>query len=568
MKRPNVRAFESGTSFRLPWAPTAGWSTFPGAFTLVEVLVATVLSLIIMAAVVTVFASISTSISQSRSTLEMSDRLRTTAAQLKRDLEGVTVTMLPPRRPETNEGYFEYIEGPVGPVFMPEDLWKWSGSTPALTTANPQTQPYAFDIDRTTGTTGVADTTIGDNDDILMFTTRAKDRPFVGRCGAPTTAMPTPPTTESWVAEVAWFVRGRTLYHRVLLVAPNAFTTAPLSTPATGTTPASGYYANYDVSAHAYSSTLVVPNSLGDLTKREYRFAHPYTGFPYDARVWGQLGLPTLRETAAAAFTVLPGSTVTLPTMPPFMARDFSTNPYPWTNYVDTASGTQSHYYDTTVTRITDDVAMTNVVGFDVKAWDPGAPVLQYNNQILMPGDSYYTKLMTGVVSWTGVSVAYYGAYVDLGWDPNSVYYAKRTAGTPLPYFGHVGKGYIVGGNYSAPTYLGVNTGSSQRDPSGLMADSNSPVDNKSARVYDTYSLHYEYDGVQQPTHATGVTVADIGTNGGDDDGYNGADDPGEAETCPPYPVPLRGIQIKIRAMDPDSGQVREVTVVQEFLPQ
>ena len=36
----------------------------------------------------------------------------------------------------------------------------------------------------------------------------------------------------------------------------------------------------------------------------------------------------------------------------------------------------------------------------------------------------------------------------------------------------------------------------------------------------------------------------------------------------PPYAVPLRGIQVKIRAFEPDSKQIREVTVVQDFLPQ
>ena len=33
---------------------------------------------------------------------------------LQSDLKGVTVTMNPPRRPEDNEGYFEYVEGPMG----------------------------------------------------------------------------------------------------------------------------------------------------------------------------------------------------------------------------------------------------------------------------------------------------------------------------------------------------------------------------------------------------------------------------------------------------------------------
>ena len=38
--------------------------------------------------------------------------------------------------------------------------------------------------------------------------------------------------------------------------------------------------------------------------------------------------------------------------------------------------------------------------------------------------------------------------------------------------------------------------------------------------------------------------------------------------TAPPYPIPLRGIQVKIRTFEPDSRQVHEVTVIQDFLPQ
>lgn len=32
----------------------------------------------------------------------------------------------------------------------------------------------------------------------------------------------------------------------------------------------------------------------------------------------------------------------------------------------------------------------------------------------------------------------------------------------------------------------------------------------------------------------------------------------------PPYPVPLKGILIRIRVVDPDSRQIREVTVTED----
>lgn len=56
--------------------------------------------------------------------------------------------------------------------------------------------------------------------------------------------------------------------------------------------------------------------------------------------------------------------------------------------------------------------------------------------------------------------------------------------------------------------------------------------------------------------------------NGLDDDGNGVVDDADEFLTSPPYPVPLRGIQVKIRVFEPDSRSVREVTIKQDFLPQ
>ncbi len=83
-------------------------------YTLVEILVATTLSLLLLAAVVQMFGDVGQSITDSRAMLELSDRLRLVATRLQQDLAGVTVTMNPPRRPENNEGYFEYIKAPIG----------------------------------------------------------------------------------------------------------------------------------------------------------------------------------------------------------------------------------------------------------------------------------------------------------------------------------------------------------------------------------------------------------------------------------------------------------------------
>ncbi|MGI9455565.1 MAG: hypothetical protein ACR2NU_03340, partial [Aeoliella sp.] len=97
-------------------------------------------------------------------------------------------------------------------------------------------------------------------------------------------------------------------------------------------------------------------------------------------------------------------------------------------------------------------------------------------------------------------------------------------------------------------------------------------------RVYDTWSFHYENDGINQDNDldASNNPAFDEGTNGFDNLGdYSdgrfirlGVDDVGERETSPPYPSPLRAVQIKLRVYEPDSRQPREVTVRQHFVPE
>jgi prepilin-type N-terminal cleavage/methylation domain-containing protein len=527
-------------------------------FTLIEVLVATTLTLMLIGAVVSVFELVSNSVSDARSTLEMSDRLRATSMQLQRDLAGVTVTMLPPRRPEDNEGYFEFIENSI---LTPTQV---SGQY----TLRPDTYSGMIDPTPRAVNAGTAepdisnarvdDTTVGDTDDILMFTTRSLDRPFVGRYGASNVANN---VIESQVAEVAWFMRGRTLYRRQLLVVPGLSVIGSFS------------YVNYDVSARVEAtgsnSSRWVANTLGDLTKRENRFAHPCdpmeifsnrsstrTPFPYDVRRWGQLGLPTMWETASTFWS--PG--LTFPqTLNASHGKRMPVRPQ--RTWVDLWSGSDgidttinvnqaftnanqnrisnpcaSNFLDTNANaRATEDVILTNVIGFDVKVWDPGAPLFSRTvrsgtgtrNVTVAPGDFGYPTNLNNTTP-TG-----YGAYVDLGYAP----------------------GYNGRSGYPRPRFHVLSW-----DPLG-----NSPPRSGLTRTYDTWSTHYEYDGAAQ----TGsLNMADRASDGIDNDGRNGVDDAGERETQAPYPYPLRSIQVKIRAFEPDSRQIREVTVVQDFMPQ
>lgn len=450
----------------------------------VELLAATVISLIVMGATVQLFGTVGNQITYGRSNIEQGDRLRGAIERLRKDLRGVTVDMRAWNRPEDASGYFEIVKGP-------SSAWDKGVSGPV---ANPNSSPGA--------------SLGGYTADGLFFTTRSRDVPFVGRAGQ------SGGTVESQVAEVAWYLQPTnmaatsgtgatvytnpktyTLYRRLMLVLPGINSSIATGSPPSITSsqyldPNSVGVPVYDLSAHQSgtgSSAVWILNSLADLSYRENRFAHTVGSFPY-----------SINATTLQAF--------------PYSASD----PY---------------------TRYGEDVVLTNVLSFDVKVWDPGTPVLQDGSgNPLVPSDYGYSsgKAMTSPV---------YGAYVDLNW--NGSPYTGNPSGAPPSYFG--------GSYYGSGANSGVSAGSSA---------SQFPMANSA--TYDTWSAGYE---VWNP----GTTSSNQSCNGFDDtpsgktDG--GVDNPNERITSPPYPAPIRGIQIKIRTYEFTSKQVREATIQENFAP-
>jgi hypothetical protein len=206
--------------------------------------------------------------------------------------------------------------------------------------------------------------------------------------------------------------------------------------------------------------------------------------------------------------------------------------------------------------RYGEDVILTNVLSFDVKAYDPDAPVRYIDKNsnglpdddtsvALQPSDPGY--FFQGSETYNRMSLST-GAFVDLGYGvsfdfPNQKY--------------DVAKSPVVNSWFSALpnsksklTATGVNT---------------SPAPTYYPCTYDTWSLHYENNSIDEDDGGSGLV--DEGMNGFDDDGDGVVDEADEYETQPPYIRPLRGIQVTIRIYEPDSRQVREVTVVQDFVP-
>ncbi len=267
-------------------------------YTLVEILVALVLTLILMTAVVKVFGDVGPSISNARKALEQFDRQRTVGQQLGQDLNNMTAR-LDGRAGRSEEalGYAEFVEGSY--LFY---------NAPA---AAGQPSYYAINAK-----TNQPDYSVGERGDFIQFTARNAARPYVGRYNPTGSA---PQTVQSDVAEIAWFLRGNHLHRRVLLVVPGA-AQALAAYPNKA-----NYYNDNDISARIVTANgkfQIVPNSLADLTKRENRFGHDaaavslrcprlgdagasHAGRVYFTHIYGQLDG---RLDAAATRALLPAA--------------------------------------------------------------------------------------------------------------------------------------------------------------------------------------------------------------------------------------------------------------------
>jgi prepilin-type N-terminal cleavage/methylation domain-containing protein len=480
--------------------------------TLVEMMVAVTATLVLMAAIAQIFAVFGTAVSDSRSVIELDSRMRAVAWRLRNDLGGATAPTLPPLSPIQDVGYFEIIEGPSSDTALYYDAQQANGAfNPAFLKSGTTAGPQATSDDRI----------LGDTDDVLLFTTRNTKTPFLGRYLSGTSPI-TRGKYESPIAEVAWFLRPARIGSAAATANPVTYTLHRrqlLVVGYVGASPFSGsrnlvdstmvggrwatwdsFYEDFDLSVRAARNTgsgliTYLPNTLSDLTRRESRFMHNVNG-----------------DTTGSDHPYR------------FPAGSFQDQPAPAGL---TFAGTS---------REGDDVVLTNVIGFDVRVFDPTAEVRADGSTLLTPGDPGFTS---------GTSVGQ-GCYVDLG--------NNMPAGGTARFSG-------PGDSRSGVRPAGGGTTWLSR-----------------ARTWDTWSTHYETDGIDQDNQY-GI---DQGSNGLDDnqdglvdngdfdangDGVIAVAERGEMEAPPPYPWPLRGIEVRLRCYEPSSRQVRQVTIRHSFVP-
>ncbi|MBA63818.1 MAG: hypothetical protein CMJ76_15805, partial [Planctomycetaceae bacterium] len=305
--------------------------------TLVELMVASTLGLVLVIGVLEAFRQITNSVTKGRATVQISGQLRNITNLMRSDFQGITVQAIPNTSAGSGMGYFEIIEGVDNDFVI----------TP------PNTLPAAVD------------NLSGDTDDVVMFTSRRLNNPFSGRIEGRLLDSTRPfEIIESPNAEVIYWLEPRnteylrdgldnnsdgtvdelaegqlgtlnyngmplaTLRRRALLIRPDLNGPQGILMQPNGTPyPASSatFFLNLnDISIRVNPNNTISANSLADLTLRQNRVAHIPAG--------------TINNNVDTKF------------------------PYPFTHtLVPFQSGVA----------MGEDVIMDQVIGFDLRVFDP-----------------------------------------------------------------------------------------------------------------------------------------------------------------------------------------------------
>jgi len=324
-----------------------------------------------------------------------------------------------------------------------------------------------------------------------------------------------------------------TLHRRVFLILPSL----DLSDPEIQRLSPSVYYQAFDVSTSLqWNATEGIwnktANSLETVSLRQNRVAH--NGYPVDEPTDPSL-LPTFPYPLSRALLIPHGSML-------FKGDDgewgaaaanddnlFTKNDVWEAGFFGTDDLTVPHTMGAVAESFGSDVMLANLLAFDVKAYDPGVEIQRAASlsDPVLPGDPGYGSAPADVIGYGGYVDLFYGRYAPVS--NRSLFSVASGLSFPFP---------IVWGML--------------------------PGDYSRSATYDTWSMFYERDGLNEDEDS----LFDEGSDGLDNDDQYGVDDAGERETSPPYPYPLRGIQVRIRILDRDTRQVRQMTVCSDFVPE
>jgi len=322
------------------------------AYTLVELLIALALSMILLIGVTELFSRVSSVMSETRATLNLSANLDGVELLLRQDLARIQpkdgddrLTIKPGRMiesiasPGTVEvedfGYLEIVEGPNHSLCSCFDDPSSLCSCPNAPCNDISCRPYVNEKKE-------HDPTVGDVDDIFAFTAKADPAtPFRGLIDGK--------LAERNYAEIVWFVRGNTLYRRIRLI---------------------------DDQSSKIDPTV---NSMAELALRERRFGRSLADtFPcplYDnanppTQSQYYLRMPTLEEVLHDPWHLADWRDP--PTGQRIDNPDLWEQPHFFPASQDRKSGSLTKYVSTPRHhRAGEDIVLTNVLSFDIKVWCP-----------------------------------------------------------------------------------------------------------------------------------------------------------------------------------------------------
>ena len=542
------------------------------AFTLVELLVSVTLTLLVVFAIVQIFDVLGSNMRLGRALIEMSGQMRTVTNRLQQDLDNVTCQVKPWNDPESGSGYFMFIERNA----RDQDAMSFDADGNSL--LGPDGQNDAADAGQSTH--------FGDWDDVLALTVRSPDRPFVGRMVTTTGGVT---TIQSQEAEVVWWTAvvdtdgdgnidptetNIVLLRRIFLIAPN-LQNAINSVYAGGGTL---NVALSDLSVHAETGQPPITNTLADLSRPDLRAVAQRSDVLVNNDLVYEIAFPTV-----IAPSDIPGD-----------------SNHSLLGVLD-GSQSQSAANDQLNVGVAfgDYVVLTDTLAFDIRAYDPLAPIISVNGIAIAPGDPGYPppqnandraplddlRNVVGIAiddipGPITVSTAYgsaemigRGAYVDLGylltWNyggPDGPRLVFTSSHSDLSVIGNsfdpderpLGRVSHFSG---LPAFRDMSLSGTVgfRDPGEpFWRLDNGLLENTAARAYnlyhnvdvptiyyDTWTSFYERDGENQDFDE----LTDEGTDGLDNSmkangnhdltggaAINGVDDPTERETSPPLP--------------------------------
>jgi len=505
-----------------------------GGFTLLEVLIATAVTLLMMLSLSQIFKVIGESMQRGRAVLELNNRLRSVTHRIRTDLRNLTAIPRPPADPGAGEGYFKYFDG------------SQTDFTTALMTGS------------------LASSRIGDVDDILMGTVRAGDTWFTGKVPlfvlegrVPTlqSELENHVTIASQYAEVVMFVQplvanskpGFTwsnpernpgylvldqgfyqdddrdsipdayrLHYRTLLIRPdlnlpsgvlpgNITVTPPLFVAHPNFASLGGpqvalpsplcdmaeVHTNCDLSVRRVFdrssgglADFVAANSLADLASPANRFAHV------------QVHVPGTSSTTMPLLALGPQPSFNNPFLLDPVGDLGQAGP------LRVGSGFLHPAFCLQRDRIGEDILATDILAFDVKVFDPSVPILPYQAQVsaefgiagsgdqaLSPNDPGYHRVLAEQPVGTG-------DYVDLGWG-RKTFLAATAEGLTIP------PNANLWGQFSGLSLANRQArGWARSFTDGLYKSGTVMTQSSNGLLlvhqpsYDTWSSHYEGDGI------------------------------------------------------------------------